>query len=98
MAAVLDLVLSWEVSGECILLWHTSNEYISGEKALLTFLSNLCHYFLGLHGVTHMRILVRKCEQHKTSKNYKFGMIKVICIKLGPGKWYFLVLDRGYLS
>ena len=49
-------------------LWHTSNEYISGEKALLTFLSNLSRYFLGLHGVIHMRTLVRKCEQHKTSK------------------------------
>ena len=92
---------------------------ISGEKALLAFLSNLNRYFLGLQGVTRMKTLVRKCEQHDTSKsdlftsrqgyknqekgvnlstNVKFGVINVICTELDHRKWYFVVLDRGYLS
>ena len=39
------------------MLWHISNEIISGEKVLLAFLSNLGSYF-------HMRTSV-----HKTSKS-----------------------------
>ena len=47
MAAILDLGqnedLPWVDTGELSFLFffHTSNEFISGEKPLLTFLSNL---------------------------------------------------------
>ena len=46
MAAIIDFgpklfFLPWEVLGERFLLWYTSNEFISDEKALLILLSNL---------------------------------------------------------
>ena len=86
-------------------LWHSSNEYISGEKALLIFLSNLTRYLLGLHGsLILLRTLVRKCEQHKTSKsgvstsrtgytNQKGGIFVYKNVKCGV--IYYLVTENG---
>ena len=55
MAAILDLGqiedLPWVDSGGLFFLFlHTSNEFISGEKPLLTFLSNLSRSLLRLYG------------------------------------------------
>ena len=54
MAAILDLAQNedfpWVDSGGLFFLFlHTSNELISGEKPLLTFLSNLCRSLLRLY-------------------------------------------------
>ena len=82
---------------------------MSGEKSLLTFLSNPYRYLLSLTiGVIYMRIMVCMFDQHKTSKrgiqiknwgalsHKKFGVIRVICTEFGPRKWYCFVLNRGY--
>ena len=54
MAAILDFAqnedLPWVDSGGLFFLFlHTSSEFISGEKPLLTFLSNLSRSLLRLH-------------------------------------------------
>ena len=39
---------------------------------MLTLLSNVNRNFIGLQGITQMKTLIRKCEQHETSKSGLF--------------------------
>ena len=64
MVAILDLDqnedLPWVDSGGLFLLFlHTSNEFISSEKPLLTFFSNLSRSLLRLK-VSYMRVQMLK--------------------------------------
>ena len=47
----------------------TNTFQVSKLHVCLHFFFNLSRYSMGLQGVTLMRTLVRKCEQHKTSKS-----------------------------
>ena len=74
MAAILDFCTERGFSmggfGWTFLLWYTSNKFISDEKALLTFLSNLSRSLFTIAGNTggHSYEDIGTQEQHKTRK------------------------------